>query len=155
MGNFITCEGFFPTQMPPGICPGSFLEQLRKPKRQDLPVASVTLAGKDHSLNSPLGCRRERRGDGSVPAAQYKTWAHLTANAHGLLSGPVSVQPLTASSESCPGQGKPSALDILGFTPLTWGQHQQQDTDANWGTLLGLPSKITATRRGPQISQSN
>lgn len=57
----------------------------------------------------------------------------------------MSVQPLTASSEGCPGQGKPSVLDILAFTLLMWGQHQQQDTDASWEALWVLPLKATDT----------
>lgn len=74
-------------------------------------------------------------------AQQYniRRGAHLNVNARGLLSGPVSVQPLTASSKNCSEQGTPSALDILAFPPLMWGQHQKQNTDASWGTLLSLP----------------
>lgn len=33
--------------------------------------------------------------------------AHLNVNAHGLLSGPISVQPLTASSKNCSEQENP------------------------------------------------
>lgn len=82
--------------------------------------------------------------------------AHLNVNAHGLLSGLVSVQPLTASSKNCSEQGKPSALDILAFPPLMWGQHQKQDTDASWGThhlekspnLRSIPGLESADTRG-------
>lgn len=111
-------------------------------------MASITLAGKDRSFNLPLACRR-------AGGVMTQTQEHNNVNAHGLLSGPESVQPLTASSKNCSEQGNPSALDILAFPPLMWGQHQKQNTDASWGPPLGLPSEVTATSRSPQISEAH